>query len=134
MAFPYVIMNWLLSNAREGAALSWSEGYEIRLIDRHEGRERRRVFAQLSGGERMSAALAVRLALLLRFSPLGFACFDEPTDALDADRKSNLAQVLPELTSQWDQVLMISHDDAFDAITENALRLEADREGTRVLR
>jgi len=118
--------------AQESAALAWSDGYEIQLIDQQNGRERCRSFAQLSGGERMSAALAVRLALLLRFSSLRFACFDEPTDALDTDRRSNLAQVLPELTAQWDQVLMISHDDAFDAMTENALELEAGRDGTRI--
>lgn len=119
--------------AQEGATLVWSDGYELLLVDQQNGRERRRGFAQLSGGERMSAALAIRLALLLQFSPLRFACFDEPTDALDADRRANLAQALPDLTAQWDQVLVISHDDTFDAITENSLQLEGGREGTRLL-
>lgn len=118
--------------AQESVALVWSDGYEVQLVDQQNGLERRRNFGQLSGGERMSAALAIRLALLLQCSPLRFACFDEPTDALDAERRVNLAQVLPELTTQWEQVLLISHDDAFDAITENNLQLEGRREGTRI--
>ncbi len=119
--------------AQENVSLAWSDGYEVQLIDQQDGTERRRGFAQLSGGERMSAALAVRLALLLQFSPLRFACFDEPTDALDAERRANLSQVLPELTRQWDQVLIISHDDTFDAITENVLQLSGGRDGTQIL-
>ncbi|MGH2409471.1 MAG: hypothetical protein ACRDGS_03775, partial [Chloroflexota bacterium] len=82
----------LLLNISEGASdiyaeiigdhateLQWDRNYEVQVGRGSETRS----FAQLSGGEQMSAALAVRLALLKEMSGVDFAFFDEPTQNLD---------------------------------------------------
>jgi exonuclease SbcC len=101
------------------AELSWEADYEIML--RRDGRER--TFAQLSGGEQMSAALAVRLALLRRLSRLDIAFFDEPTQNMDGERRGNLAEQIRRVRG-FDQLLVISHDDTFEQGLDGVIYLE----------
>lgn len=103
--------------------LVWGDGYEVSLYDRFGDRERQRSFNQLSGGEQMSVALSIRMAMIQYFSSLRIAFFDEPTTNLDEGRRQNLAQILPQICQGFDQVFLISHDDTFDAITDNVLSL-----------
>ena len=99
--------------------LSWNEDYGISLdVD---GRERQ--FAQLSGGEQMSAALSVRLALLREMSNIDIAFFDEPTTNLDEARRESLARQILEVKG-FRQLFVISHDDTFEQSTENVIRVE----------
>ncbi len=101
------------------AELAWEDDYEIVL--KRDGRER--TFAQLSGGEQMSAALAVRLALLRRLSRLDIAFFDEPTQNMDDDRRGNLAEQIRRVRG-FDQLLVISHDDTFEQGLDGVIYLE----------
>lgn len=99
--------------------LHWKEDYEIVLeVD---GRER--TFSQLSGGEQMSAALAVRLALLQEMSDIGVAFFDEPTTNLDDTRRGSLARQIVGVRG-FEQLFIISHDDSFEQATETLIRVE----------
>ncbi len=107
----------------DGARLIWAEDYEVLLLDRFMAAPRTRSFRQLSGGEQMSVALALRLSLLAQLSPLGVAFFDEPTANLDASRREGLARLLPRVTAGFEQVFLISHDDTFDAISDHVLEL-----------
>ncbi len=109
------------------AQLSWEDDYEIVL--RRSGQERR--FAQLSGGEQMSAALAVRLALLRNLSRLDIAFFDEPTQNMDGERRSNLAEQLRRVHG-FDQLIVISHDDTFEQGLDSVIHIEK-RAGETVL-
>ncbi len=109
------------------AELSWEADYEIVL--RRDGRER--TFAQLSGGEQMSAALAVRLALLRRLSRLDIAFFDEPTQNMDGERRGNLAEQIRRVRG-FDQLLVISHDDTFEQGLDGVIHLEK-RNGQTVI-
>lgn len=98
--------------------LTWTEDYGITLeVD---GRPRQ--FAQLSGGEQMSAALAVRLALLREMSNIDIAFFDEPTTNLDETRRSALARQILEIKG-FRQLFVISHDDSFEQATQNLIRI-----------
>ncbi|MHB0869758.1 MAG: AAA family ATPase [Chloroflexota bacterium] len=99
-------------------SLEWGSDYEIRCRIRAEERE----FKQLSGGEQMAAALAVRLALLQTLSNLRLAFLDEPTAHMDAVRRTNLAAQIQNLRS-FDQLLVISHDDSFDTLFGHVVRL-----------
>lgn len=104
--------------------LKWSNDYEINL----EERGYHRPFSNLSGGEQMAAALAVRLALLREFSNnLGLAFFDEPTTNMDEDRRKNLAQQIGRITG-FKQLFIISHDDSFENFTDQVLNLGGPHE------
>ena len=101
----------------EGArALRWSKDYEIILEEG--GYERS--FLNLSGGEQMAAALAVRLALLKQLSDIRVAFFDEPTVNMDAERRERLAQQIGQVR-HFDQLFVISHDDTFEETVDHVL-------------
>ncbi|MCB0115504.1 MAG: SMC family ATPase, partial [Caldilineaceae bacterium] len=98
--------------------LHWDEEYAVTLeVDGY-----KRQFAQLSGGEQMSAALSVRLALLREMSDINVAFFDEPTTNLDETRRDSLAQQILAIKG-FRQLFVISHDDTFEQATENLVRV-----------
>ncbi len=99
--------------------LCWNEDYGITL--EVEGTTRQ--FLQLSGGEQMSAALAVRLALVREISNIDIAFFDEPTANLDGVRREALAHQVMHIKG-FRQLFVISHDDTFEQITQNLVRVK----------
>ena len=111
------------------AQLSWSDDYEIGLVRQGV----RRSFAQLSGGEQMSAALAVRLALLKKLSTINIAFFDEPTQSMDEQRRTNLAEQIRRVRG-FDQLIVISHDDTFEQGLDSLIRLRKQDGSTLRLR
>jgi len=108
-----------------GARLQWSDDYELSL----EVHGRRRNFGQLSGGERMCAALALRLALLRESSMVDVAFFDEPTAHLDPERRQSLAEGISRVKG-FSQMFVISHDDTFEATAQNAVHIVKDERGS----
>ncbi len=110
--------------------LVWGENYQIILRDMVEGEVRQRSDDQLSGGQTMSAVVALRLAMLQTIGAR-LAFFDEPTSNLDAGRRENLAHAFraidvgrEEVTEHWyDQLFLISHDVAFTEVTDQMLRI-----------
>jgi exonuclease SbcC len=110
------------------AELSWENDYEVVL----HRRGIKRTFAQLSGGEQMSAALAVRLALLKKLSTLNVAFFDEPTQNMDELRRMNLAEQIRRVRG-FDQLVVISHDDTFEQGLDSIVRLKKEGIETRLL-
>ncbi len=110
------------------AELSWENDYEVVLSRRGI----KRTFAQLSGGEQMSAALAIRLALLKKLSTLNIAFFDEPTQNMDELRRMNLAEQIRRVRG-FDQLVVISHDDTFEQGLDSIVRLKKDVTETRLL-
>ena len=107
--------------------LKWTEDYDIQLIT--EGRVRH--FAQLSGGEGMAAALAVRLALLREISAIDVAFFDEPTANLDDQRRENLSEQIMNVQG-FSQIFIISHDDTFEKDTDHIVRVVKENKISRV--
>ncbi len=111
--------------------LSWGEDYRIVLRDLADGELRERSDDQLSGGQTMSAVVALRLAMLQTIGAR-IAFFDEPTSNLDAARRENLAHAFraidvgkEEVTEHWyDQLFLISHDVAFTEVTDQVVSLE----------
>jgi exonuclease SbcC len=109
------------------ARLRWTEDYGI--IVAQMGNERE--YNQLSGGEKMVAALAVRLALLREMSAIRVAFFDEPTAHLDEDRRENLAAQITQIKG-FDQLFVISHDDSFERDTYHVLHVTKENGISRV--
>jgi DNA repair protein SbcC/Rad50 len=101
---------------RPNVALEWTKDYEIIV---QEGAHNRR-FINLSGGEQMCAALAVRLALLRVLADIDIAFFDEPTTNMDRPRRESLAEAIANIKT-FRQLFVISHDDTFEKFTENVI-------------
>jgi len=114
--------------AESDEELLWGENYQVVLRDMAEGEVRERSDDQLSGGQTMSAVVALRLALLQTIGAR-IAFFDEPTSNLDASRRENLAHAFraidvgrEEVTEHWyDQLFLISHDVAFTEVTDQMI-------------
>jgi exonuclease SbcC len=113
--------------------LYWGDKYQIVLRDLQEGKLRERTDEQLSGGQTMSAVVALRLAMLQTIGAR-IAFFDEPTSNLDAARRANLAHAFraidvgrEEVTEHWyDQLFLISHDVAFTEVTDQIISIERE--------
>ena len=87
---------------------------------------------QLSGGEQMAAALAVRLAILKVLSNAEFAFFDEPKTNLDSERRENLSKIIQRIKG-FRQIFIISHDDSFEENVENVIEFtKKENEETKV--
>ncbi len=129
-ASPFITESYLFSisieanqlfreiTGRHDVTLRWTKDYEITVEE--EGRER--PFLNLSGGEQMAAALAVRLALLKELSEVNIAFFDEPTTNMDEERRRNLAQQIGRI-KDFHQLFVISHDDSFEGYTDQIISL-----------
>lgn len=100
------------------ARLTWAADYDIVL--QRDGSDR--TFSQLSGGEQMSAALAVRLALLRELLHFDVAFFDEPTQHLDEVRRTNLAEQIQQVTG-FSQLVVITHDDTFERLLDSVIHV-----------
>ncbi|MBF2025162.1 MAG: SMC family ATPase [Oscillatoriales cyanobacterium C42_A2020_001] len=101
---------------RPNVSLQWTRDYEIVVQEAAHSRR----FVNLSGGEQMCAALAVRLALLKVLADLDVAFFDEPTTNMDRLRREQLADAIANIKT-FRQLFVISHDDTFEKITENII-------------
>ena len=95
----------------------------------------------LSGGEKVSVALALRLGMakLLGTSNLNLMILDEPTTHLDAERKKSLVGVLSQLSNISNsempmQFIIITHDaEIFDDSTvEKIYKFESTEKGSKV--
>ena len=107
--------------------LKWTSDYDIVVTDA----DVQKSFSTLSGGEKMAAALAVRLAILEQISGLGIAFLDEPTANLDHDKKANLVGQLNRLDA-FNQLTVISHDSTFDSMTDYSITIEKPHQTSKV--
>ena len=94
-----------------------------------------RRFAMLSGGEQTKLALAMTLAMIQEFSGLRFCVFDEPTYGVDAESREKLGDAMLESqkAAGLEQLILVSHDDAFDGKIENSIYLRKTANGTEVV-
>jgi DNA repair protein SbcC/Rad50 len=83
---------------------------------------------EMSGGEKISACLSVRLALQEVVGGLGLFILDEPTVHLDDERRNNLASQIGAIKG-LSQVIVISHDDAFHSHTRQQITIQRGSNG-----
>ncbi|MEA3209818.1 MAG: repair protein SbcC/Rad50 [Chthoniobacter sp.] len=115
--------------SQDPCELEWnSERYSLRI---HPGDRR---FAMLSGGEQTKLALAMTLAMIQEFSGLKFCVFDEPTYGVDAESRPKLADAILEVqnAAAFEQLFLVSHDDAFEGKIEHVILLKKSATGTQV--
>ena len=111
-------------------ALAWNaENYGL-LITPGERR-----FAMLSGGEQTKLALALTLAMIEKLGRLRFCIFDEPTYGVDADSRHSLADAILAArdAATLDQLILVSHDEAFEGRIDYTVMLAKSALGTRVV-
>ena len=110
-----------ISNKNE--EIKWNNGedekYEVLLKRGNEIRN----FKQLSGGEQVSVALALRSAMASTMTKANFAIFDEPTNNLDSERRIALSESLKEILKNLNQALIVTHDDSFREMAQNTIFL-----------
>ena len=108
--------------SNENVRIDMAEDYEISLID-DTNENQRKTMDQLSGGEQMSIAISVRLAMLKQLTGLDIYFLDEPTINLDYERRRRIEEVIREVSNQLKQLYVISHDDTFDNITDSIIHV-----------
>ncbi|MEM0360161.1 MAG: AAA family ATPase [Candidatus Diapherotrites archaeon] len=121
----------------ESARMQISEGnYELEVLTRNQKWEK--IEGILSGGERSSVALTLRIAFSLVLARnLGILILDEPTHNLDSNAISKLAEMLHNrLEGLVDQVFLITHNTEMEKAASASLYLlerEKEKDGiTRV--
>jgi len=105
----------------ENTQLLWEKDYNVKILSSNNEKN----FHQLSGGEQMASALAVRLAILKILTNVDFAFFDEPTINLDKERRISLAKCIQNIKG-FRQLFVISHDDTFEENAENIIKFSKD--------
>lgn len=108
--------------SNENVRLEITEDYEVLLIDMVDEKKVKSI-KQLSGGEQMSVAIAVRLAMLKQITNLDIYFLDEPTINLDYDRRVHVGEVVKDISRELNQLFVISHDDTFDNITDHVINI-----------
>ncbi|PMC70302.1 SMC family ATPase [Fusobacterium nucleatum] len=103
--------------------IEWSneekDKYAVYLV----GQERKIVFEQLSGGEQVSVAIAIRGTMTEYFTNSKFMILDEPTNNLDTERKKLLAEYMGEILNNLEQSIIVTHDDTFREMAEKIIEL-----------
>lgn len=72
---------------------------------------------QLSGGEKVQLAIALRIALIEMLSPVRLLILDEPFGSLDVDHRELLGEALNKMAMDW-QLILVTH------VHVNSLQLE----------
>lgn len=109
--------------ATDNTKLAWKENYEVVLLDNIDGNFVEKDFRQLSGGEQMSAALAIRIAMLEVLTNMKIGILDEPTVNMDSQRREHLADMIEKVGQMFVQLFVVSHDDTFNSITDYIIEL-----------
>lgn len=108
--------------ANDNVRIELLDNYEVILIDC--GDEKKvKTLSQLSGGEQMSVAISIRLAMLKQITNINIYFMDEPTINLDYERRMMVAEVVKDMANELEQLFVISHDDTFENITDNTIKI-----------
>ncbi|MGZ4916723.1 MAG: AAA family ATPase [Halobacteriota archaeon] len=110
--------------ANDQSLLHWQEDY---LIFKTNGDDVISLY-EMSGGEKVSACLAMRLAMQEALGGLGLFILDEPTIHLDEERCDSLAWQIGSIGG-LNQVIVISHDDAFHQYTKQQITIKKGTDG-----
>ncbi|MEM7819625.1 MAG: AAA family ATPase [Candidatus Aenigmatarchaeota archaeon] len=96
-------------------------------------------YANLSGGERTSVALAYRLALnkvvnilLEGIKTKDLLILDEPTDGFSTDQLERMRDVIEKLNLK--QIIIVSHEPKIDTFVENTIKVYKEGHVSRISR
>ncbi|ODN30492.1 AAA family ATPase [Fervidobacterium thailandense] len=101
----------VISGKNEEIRIDTAEKNFVFLLRDEQDNERE--FSLLSGGEQVSVAIALRIALAKTLTKSDLYILDEPTINLDVERRKAFAENLKNFFGQFGQVLIITHDEEF---------------------
>ena len=88
----------------------------------------------LSGGERVSIALALRLALAKTLiKDIGFLILDEPTVNLDEYRRKELIDIIRNAINVVPQIILVGHDPELIQAGDYIIRVEKRNDTSKVM-
>ncbi|BFH72506.1 DNA double-strand break repair ATPase Rad50 [Sulfurisphaera javensis] len=88
---------------------------------------------QLSGGERVSIALALRLALAKSLmNEVGFLILDEPTVNLDEYRKRELIDIIRSTVEVVPQIIVVTHDEELLQAGDYVIKVEKKGDSSKI--
>ena len=88
----------------------------------------------LSGGERVSVAIALRLAIAKSLmNDIGFMILDEPTVNLDEYRKRELIDIIKSTTEVLPQIIVVTHDEELLQAGDYVIRLEKRGDSSKII-
>lgn len=119
--YPYKDFTNIKFNASDG-------DYKIELLFNNE--YKRELDEYISGGERSSIALALRIAMsLVMKNKLNLIVLDEPTHNLDNKTVLSLSNLLNSYLPQFvDQIFVITHDTTLEQYANNVYYIERNKE------
>jgi exonuclease SbcC len=119
--YPYKDFTNIKFNASDG-------DYKIELLFNNE--YKRELDEYISGGERSSIALALRIAMsLVMKNKLNLIVLDEPTHNLDNKTVLSLSNLLNSYLPQFvDQIFVITHDNTLEQYANNVYYIERNKE------
>lgn len=82
-----------------------------------------RTFESLSGGEKISVAIALRTAFAKLLANTKMYILDEPTVNLDFERRTQLSESLEDFFTDAQQVFIVTHDETFLTSAEKIIML-----------
>ncbi len=81
----------------------------------------------LSGGQQVAFALALRFAMARNFSQrMELLVLDEPTVHLDSQRRASLTELLTLLKSRLPQMFIVTHDPELEVVGDKVIRVRSD--------
>jgi exonuclease SbcC len=100
------------------STLEIDENYDVLLSDSNGTRG----YKNLSGGEKMTASVAIRMAFLNEITNIKFLALDEPTASVDNVRKHLLSDIITKVKG-ISQLFIITHDDVFIPQSNNIIEV-----------
>ena len=110
--------------------LTIDDDYEVTVY----GPEGESSISMVSGGEKIAIALALRLGITQAMAngELDAILLDEPTIHLDASRKHELINLLKEMSS-LPQMIIVTHEAQLENAADNLIKVEKDNGISRVM-
>ena len=103
--------------------IKWSNEDKDKYSVYLESQDRETYFDQISGGEQVSVAIAIRGAMTNYFTNSKFMILDEPTNNLDIEKRKLLSEYIGEILKDLDQTIVVTHDDTFREMAERIIEL-----------
>ncbi|SHF29484.1 RecF/RecN/SMC N terminal domain-containing protein [Marinitoga hydrogenitolerans DSM 16785] len=111
-----------MSEKNEKIIWDSEDNYQVKIHDDIKGE---RNFSILSGGEQVSVAISISMALANFLSKANIYLLDKPTINLDEERRNMLAENLKNMLNEIEQAFIVTHDGTFTEMAQKVINFES---------